>query len=119
MQILMLKSQIGLGILSLPAILGTLGLGTGLICIVGIGVIMTCESMRSVQWLIQGADYMIGETKRRYPQVCECTKLGHGPSNKSDSIDDMGYLMGGRIGREIFAIAFWLCKSFAPPPPPP
>lgn len=38
----MIKSQIGLGILSLPSIMGTLGLVTGLICIVAIGVIMTC-----------------------------------------------------------------------------
>ena len=33
-----------------------------------------------------------------------------GSSDWSDSIDDMGYLMGGKIGREIFAIAFWLCE---------
>jgi len=36
-----------------------------------------------------------------------------GSSDRSDSIDDMGYLMGGKIGREIFAIAFWLCESCA------
>lgn len=72
----MLKSQIGLGILSLPSILGTLGLGTGLICIVGIGIIMTCElmpSMHEAKKLTSGADWMIGETKRKYPQVCEST----------------------------------------------
>ena len=39
----MIKSQIGLGILSLPSIMGTLGLVTGLLCIVAIGIIMTCE----------------------------------------------------------------------------
>lgn len=27
----------------------------------------------------------------------------------SDSIDDMGYLLGGRIGKEIFAVVYWLC----------
>ena len=41
--VLMIKTQMGLGVLSLPSILGTLGMVPGLICIFVIGFMATCE----------------------------------------------------------------------------
>lgn len=94
----MFKSQVGLGVLSLPSILGTLGMGPGLICIVVIGIITT--------W----GDYMIGVTKKKYPQVCELFCPYRYLSSWVDCIDDMGYLIAGPIGREVLAVASWICE---------
>jgi len=103
--VLMIKTQMGLGVLSLPSILGTLGMVPGLICIFVIGFMATCEYRfppsvpgRLVEelGLTLGGDWVIGQCKRKYPQVY--------------CIDDMGYLMFGRVGREVMALASWLCK---------
>ncbi|KZZ94213.1 Amino acid transporter, transmembrane [Moelleriella libera RCEF 2490] len=77
---LMMKSQIGLGVLSIPSTFDTLGLIPGLICLLAIAVITS--------W----SDYMVGVFKRLHPEVY--------------SIDDAGGLMFGRIGREFFGAAF-------------
>lgn len=84
---LMMKTQIGLGVLSIPAVFDVLGIVPGIICLIIIAAITT--------W----SDYMVGVFKRNHPQVY--------------GIDDAGYLIFGRIGREIFGIAFCLCMSFS------
>ncbi|KAK0653799.1 N amino acid transport system protein [Lasiodiplodia hormozganensis] len=85
---LMMKTQVGLGVLSIPAVFDALGLIPGIICLCTIATITT--------W----SGYMIGVFKLRHGQVY--------------SIDDVGGLLFGRIGREVFAIAFalwWICCS--------
>lgn len=81
---LMMKTQIGLGVLSIPATFDTLGLIPGLICLLAIAGITT--------W----SDHIVGVFKRRHPEVY--------------GIDDAGGLMFGRIGREAFGAAFCVCK---------
>ncbi|KAK2595378.1 hypothetical protein QQS21_006914 [Conoideocrella luteorostrata] len=83
---LMMKTQIGLGVLSIPATFDTLGLIPGIICLIVIAAITT--------W----SDYIVGVFKLRHPQVY--------------SIDDAGGLMFGRIGREIFGTAFCIYWIF-------
>lgn len=80
---LMMKTQIGLGVLSIPATFDTLGLIPGLICLLAIAGITT--------W----SDHIVGVFKRRHPEVY--------------GIDDAGGLMFGRIGREAFGAAFCVC----------
>ncbi|GAB1193413.1 hypothetical protein APSETT444_002629 [Aspergillus pseudonomiae] len=79
---LMMKSQIGLGVLSIPTAFDTLGIIPGIICLCAIAVITT--------W----SDYMIGVFKLRHRSVY--------------SIDDVGALIFGRIGREFLGGAFCL-----------
>ncbi|RGP75555.1 hypothetical protein FSPOR_663 [Fusarium sporotrichioides] len=79
---LMTKTQIGLGVLSIPASFDTLGIIPGIFCLCTIGIITTWSS------------YMVGVFKRNHPEVY--------------SIDDAGYKMWGKIGREILAVAFML-----------
>lgn len=57
--ILILKSQIGLGVLSLPNALGMLGIVPGILCLLAIAGIMT--------W----SGYVIAEIKLRHKRVCE------------------------------------------------
>ncbi|KAL5051766.1 hypothetical protein BDW71DRAFT_194008 [Aspergillus fruticulosus] len=71
-----MKTQIGLGALSIPSALDTLGLIPGLICMLAIAVITT--------W----SDYMIGVFKLNHRQV--------------HSIANAGGLMFGRFGRLFF-----------------
>lgn len=80
----MMKTQIGLGVLSIPAVFDTLGIVPGVICLCAVSAITT--------W----SDYIVGVFKLRHPEVY--------------SIDDAGFLMFGRIGREFLGIAFCLCK---------
>lgn len=79
----MMKTQIGLGVLSIPAVFHSLGLVPGLIALIAIAVITT--------W----SGYVVGTFKLRHPEVY--------------GIDDAGALMFGRMGREVFGIAFCLC----------
>lgn len=76
----MTKTQIGLGVLSIPANLDTLGIVPGVILPWVIAIVTT--------W----SDYMVGEFKLRHPEVY--------------GIDDVGQLLVGRVGREVFATAF-------------
>ena len=80
----MIKTQIGLGVLSIPAVLDTLGMGPGLVVLIVIGIITT--------W----SNYMIGVFKKNHPSVY--------------SIDDVGYKLFGKTGRELFYVVFVLCK---------
>ena len=84
---LMTKTQIGLGVLSIPQTFDALGLIPGILCLIAVATITT--------W----SDYMIGVFKKRHPQVY--------------GIDDAGYLLFGRIGREFLATVFMLCEQSA------
>ncbi|RGP66102.1 n amino acid transport system [Fusarium sporotrichioides] len=79
---LMMKTQLGLGILSIPSVFDTLGMIPGLICLCVVAAITT--------W----SDYIVGNFKLRHREVY--------------GIDDAGGLMFGRAGREIFGFAFGL-----------
>lgn len=81
----MMKTQLGLGILSIPSVFDTLGMIPGLICLCVVAAVTT--------W----SDYIVGVFKLRHRDVY--------------GIDDAGALMFGRAGREIFGFAFGLCKS--------
>ncbi|KAK7417266.1 hypothetical protein QQX98_004700 [Neonectria punicea] len=84
--VLMMKTQIGLGVLSLPAAFDSLGIVPGVICLCAVGAITT--------W----SDYMVGVFKLNHPEVY--------------GLDDAGALMFGRIGREVFGLAFCLYWIF-------
>ena len=80
---LMIKTQFGLGVLTIPDVFNTLGMIPGVICLIAIGSVTT--------W----SNYMVGVFKRKHPEVY--------------GIDDAGGLMFGRVGREIFAFALCVC----------
>ncbi|BCS17303.1 uncharacterized protein APUU_10131S [Aspergillus puulaauensis] len=84
---LMMKTQIGLGVLSMPLILGTLGIVPGNILIVTIAAITTWSS------------YMIGVFKIRHPEVY--------------GIGDVGGMFFGRVGYELFGGAYALQFTFS------
>ena len=81
---LMLKTQFGLGILSIPDALNTLGLIPGVLCVLAIATVTT--------W----SNYMIGVFKQRHREVY--------------GIDDAGGLMFGRVGREFFGTGICICR---------
>ncbi|KAI4725545.1 hypothetical protein E4T49_06707 [Aureobasidium sp. EXF-10728] len=83
---LMMKTQIGLGVLSIPAVFNSLGMIPGIICLLAIAVITT--------W----SDYMVGAFKLRHPEVY--------------GIDDVGQLLFGRIGKEVMGVAYVLYWIF-------
>ncbi|KAF9874536.1 hypothetical protein CkaCkLH20_08099 [Colletotrichum karsti] len=84
--VLMMKTQIGLGVLSMPSIFDVLGIVPGVIILCSIAAITT--------W----SDYMVGVFKLRHPQVY--------------GMDDVGELLFGRIGREVFGAFFVLFFTF-------
>ncbi|KAF2123364.1 hypothetical protein P153DRAFT_304068 [Dothidotthia symphoricarpi CBS 119687] len=84
--VLMLKTQIGLGVLSIPQVFHSLGLIPGVICLL---VIATMTS-----W----SNYIVGVFKLRHPDVY--------------GIDDVGRKLFGRIGYELFGITFALYWIF-------
>ena len=81
----MMKSQIGLGVLSIPAVFDVFGLIPGVVCLILIAVITT--------W----SDYIVGVFKLNHPEVY--------------GIDDVGYKLFGRVGREVFGVVFVLCRT--------
>lgn len=81
----MMKTQIGLGVLSIPVAFDTLGLVPGVIILCAIAAITT--------W----SDYVIGVFKLRHRDVY--------------GIDDAGGLMFGNPGRYLFGFAFCLCMN--------
>lgn len=85
-----MKTQIGLGVLSIPAAFDTLGLVPGIICLCAIAFITT--------W----SDYMVGAFKLHHRDVY--------------SIADVGGLIFGRWGRWFLGAAFCLCMSNVEPP---
>ncbi|KAJ4413404.1 hypothetical protein N0V82_008573 [Gnomoniopsis sp. IMI 355080] len=88
--ILMMKTQIGLGVLSIPSVFNVLGLIPGIICLCILAIITT--------W----SNYIVGIFKLRHPEVY--------------GIDDAGELMFGRFGREVFGTAVCLCEPTHPSP---
>ncbi|KAJ0379286.1 hypothetical protein COL26b_002455 [Colletotrichum chrysophilum] len=77
---LMMKTQIGLGVLSFPAVFDTLGLIPG--------AIILCTVAGITTW----SNYIVGVFKVNHRSVY--------------GVDDAGQLMFGRIGKELFAVAF-------------
>ncbi|KAH9236716.1 hypothetical protein K456DRAFT_1747986 [Colletotrichum gloeosporioides 23] len=77
---LMMKTQIGLGVLSFPAGFDTLGLIPG--------AIILCTVAGITSW----SNYIVGVFKVNHRSVY--------------GVDDAGQLMFGRIGKELFAVAF-------------
>ncbi|OGM46882.1 amino acid transporter [Aspergillus bombycis] len=85
---LMMKTQFGLGVLSIPHVLDSLGLIPGIICLLAIATITT--------W----SNYVIGTFKLKHPEVY--------------AIDDAGELIFGRVGREVLGIGvciYWIFCS--------
>lgn len=81
--ILMMKTQIGLGLLAIPTAFNILGLVPGIICLFAVAAITT--------W----ADWMIGQFKLSHREVY--------------SIDDVGALIFGPVGRWGLSVIFCLC----------
>ncbi|KAM0552396.1 hypothetical protein ACHAPJ_007956 [Fusarium lateritium] len=84
--VLMMKAQIGLGVLSIPAAFDILGLVPGVLCLIAIAIITT--------W----SNYMVGVFKINHREVY--------------GIDDVGSMLFGRIGREILGAGFTLYLVF-------
>lgn len=84
-----MKTQIGLGVLSIPVAFNSLGVIPGIIVLCVIAAITT--------W----SDYIIGVFKLRHREVY--------------GIDDVGYLLFGTTGRIVLGTAFCLCKSAIDP----
>ncbi|CAG7974011.1 unnamed protein product [Penicillium salamii] len=83
---LMMKTQIGLGVLSMPLVFATVGLVPGNILLVVMAGITT--------W----SDYMVGVIKLHHPDVY--------------GIDDVGRILFGRIGYELFGAAYAIYFTF-------
>ncbi|KAJ4012461.1 hypothetical protein NW752_008156 [Fusarium irregulare] len=83
---LMMKTQIGLGVLSMPSVFHTLGLIPGIILLVVIAGMTT--------W----SDYIVGVFKLRHRHVY--------------GIDDVGRMLFGRIGYEVFGAMYALYFTF-------
>lgn len=81
----MMKTQIGIGALSIPGAFDVLGLIPGVVTLIAVAIITT--------W----SDYIVGCFKLNHPTVY--------------GLDDSGHIMFGKPGREVFGIAFLLCKS--------
>lgn len=82
--VLMMKTQVGLGVLSIPSAFDVLGLIPGIICFCAIATITT--------W----SGYMVGVFKLKHSQVY--------------GIDDVGGLFFGRVGREALGVSVVLCE---------
>ncbi|ODN77461.1 hypothetical protein L202_04638 [Cryptococcus amylolentus CBS 6039] len=80
--VLLVKVQIGLGVLSIPAALDALGLVPAILVIVAVCLVIT--------W----ADYIVGVFKLHHPEVY--------------TLAEVGQIMFGPIGREIFGFFYWI-----------
>lgn len=80
----MAKTQIGLGVLSIPDTFDKLGIVPGVLCLIAVSA--------STTW----SGYMVGSFKRNHPDVY--------------SLDEAGFKMFGVVGREVLSVAFMLCK---------
>ncbi|KAJ5263661.1 hypothetical protein N7478_011266 [Penicillium angulare] len=83
---LMVKTQLGLGVLSIPQVFDTLGMIPGIIIVLAISGITT--------W----SNWMVGIFKARHPEVY--------------GIDDVGRMLFGRIGYEVIGAAYALFWTF-------
>ncbi|KAM0548830.1 hypothetical protein ACHAPJ_009686 [Fusarium lateritium] len=82
--VVMLKTQIGLGILSIPKVFEVLGLIPGTICVIVVASMIT--------W----SNCIIGSFKLRHPDVY--------------GIEDVGRIFLGRFGYEFFGWLFAICE---------
>lgn len=82
----MMKTQIGLGVLSIPVVFHHLGMPLGIICLLSIAGITT--------W----SDYIVGMFKLNHPEVY--------------GIDDVGAKLFGKVGRYVLSTAFVLYWVF-------
>ncbi|KPV77762.1 uncharacterized protein RHOBADRAFT_33948 [Rhodotorula graminis WP1] len=83
--VLLMKSQIGLGVLAIPSVFHSLGLIPGIICLIVIGALTT--------W----TDFYIGMFKLKHPTVY--------------SVADCGLIMFGPVGREVLGVGYWLLMT--------
>ncbi|KAK4688965.1 hypothetical protein P7C73_g1136, partial [Tremellales sp. Uapishka_1] len=83
--VLMTKSQIGLGVLAIPAVLDTFGLVPGILIIVAVAILTT--------W----SDYVVVCFKKNHPEVY--------------TMADVGFIMFGPVGREVLGFCFWLLMT--------
>lgn len=79
-----MKTQIGLGVLSIPSAFDTLGIVPSVLCLAAIGVITT--------W----SNHIVGVFKLRHREVY--------------GVDDVGHLIFGLPGRAVLGSAFVLCE---------
>ncbi|KAK4630125.1 N amino acid transport system protein [Fulvia fulva] len=84
--VLMLKTQIGLGVLGIPLVFDTVGMVPGVICLLAIAIMTT--------W----SDYIVGVFKINHPEVY--------------GIDDVGGLLMGKAGYIIMGTVFCLFWIF-------
>ncbi|KAH8755799.1 transmembrane amino acid transporter protein-domain-containing protein [Diaporthe sp. PMI_573] len=82
----MVAENISLGILSLPAVFSTNGLVAGVLALIGIGLFCTYGG------------YVLWQFRMRHPEVASYT--------------DIGQVLFGRIGREVFGAAFVIVGIF-------
>lgn len=84
----MMKCQIGLGVLSIPAAFDILGMAPGIICLLAIAALTTYGS------------YIIGGFKLNHREIY--------------GIDDATGVVFGRVGREVIGVGFVLCGCLSP-----
>ena len=84
----MMKTQIGLGVLSFPSVFDTLGIIPG--------VILLCVIAGITTW----SDYIVGVFKLNHRHIY--------------GVDDVGQLLFGPIGKEVLATAFMGCEYSYP-----
>ncbi|CZT18855.1 related to neutral amino acid permease [Ramularia collo-cygni] len=84
--VLMLKTQIGLGVLSIPSVFDTLGLVPGIICLL------------IIAFMTGWSAWVIGKFKLKHPEVY--------------GIDDVGGILLGKPGRIIVGIIYCLLWVF-------
>lgn len=124
----MMKSQIGLGVLSIPSVFHSLGLAPGIIILIVIAILTTwtdyCAFVQSVM-LAQDARLTkrILSRRHRYLQdeapdcLCVssrtllCVACFTDIDIHIDSVADCGKLMFGRFGQELFGIGYWLLMT--------
>lgn len=83
----MVKTQIGIGALSLPLAYDKIGLIPGIFCLNLIAVMAAFSC------------YQIGQAKRRHSTI--------------RTFEDLGQYLFGKWGREVFGAAYCLCKFLA------
>lgn len=84
--IIMIKTMMGLGVLSIPSVFDTLGMIPGVICLLAVAAITTWSSIQ------------IQHFKLNHPSIY--------------GVDDAGQMIVGRIGREVLYGAFILGMSW-------
>lgn len=93
----MIAENISLGILSLPAVLSTVGTIGGVVALLGLGIFSTYSG------------YVLWQFRMKYPQVCLIGVVNRKPGLtlcQCASMGDVGEVLLGRFGREFFGAAY-------------